>query len=532
MKTIIKNAKIYIHTGQFTEALCIEDGIINQIGNFEDLDQTNIDEIIDIKGKTILPGLNDSHLHLASLGEFILSCDLTTATSIDDVIKIGKTFLEANAPQILVGRGWNQDFFGPTDKRMINKNDLDRISTEIPIIFSRVCGHVSVGNSKAIEMIGLDDNSFVDGGEILLGPDGTPNGIFTENAVYALYSIIPEKSSEVLEGDIERGMEYAISVGLTSVQSCDIMGTNSKMVFSTLHRMYREGKLKLRYGHQFNYQNIDDFKEYLMTEHVTGIYDERFLSKGALKLFKDGSLGARTALMSRPYDDDPTTCGVAALSDDQLFEICNLATANNVRILTHAIGDAAIESVINAYENTFSGETNPLRLGIVHCQITTPEQLKRISKLGLTVMAQPIFIDYDMNIVKSRVGSELASTSYAFKSLLDLGAPLNLSTDAPVENCNPFPNIYSAVTRQSVKNPSGECYLENERLTVEEAVDAYTIGSAYNEFKEHFKGRLLPGYVADLIVLDQDIFTIEPNKIKDIKVKMTMIDGKLVYESK
>lgn len=531
MKTILKNAKIYISSGHFAEALSIEDGIIMQIGNFEDIEQSNIDEVIDIQGKTILPGLNDSHLHLASVGEFIMSCDLTAATSIDDVIEIGKTFLDKHSPPILVGRGWNQDFFDPSDKRMINKNDLDRISTEIPIIFSRVCGHVSVGNSKAIETIGIDGDTFVDGGEILLGEDGKPNGILTENAVYALYSIIPEKSSEVLESDIKRGMEYAISVGLTSVQSCDIMGTNSKMVFSTLHRMNHEGKLKLRYGHQFNYQNIDDFKEYLMTEHLNGIYDERFLSKGALKLFKDGSLGARTALMSNPYADDPTTCGVAALSDNQLFELCDLAAANEIRVITHAIGDAAVESVINAYENTFNACKNSLRHGIVHCQITNSNQIERISELGLIVIAQPIFIDYDMYIVESRVGSKLAGTSYALKSLLESGAHLNLGTDAPVENCNPFPNIYSAVTRQSIKNPSKDCFLEKERLTVEEAVDAYTIGSAYNEFKENFKGRLLPGYVADLIVLDQDIFEIASIRIKDIKVMMTMIDGKIVYES-
>jgi predicted amidohydrolase YtcJ len=532
MRTIIKNAKIYIHKDYFVEALSIENGIIKQIGKLDELEKSNSDEVIDLKGKTILPGLNDSHLHLASVGEFIRSCDLTSAASIEDVIKIGKAFILEHAPHILVGRGWNQDFFSPNDNRMIDKNDLDRISMEIPIIFSRVCGHVSVGNSKALEIIGLADAHLVDGGEILIGNDGKPNGIFTENAVYTLYSIIPEKSSEELESDLEKGMNYAISVGITSVQSCDIMGSNSRMVFNTIDRMYREGKLKLRYGHQFNYQNINDFKNYLMTEHLTGIYDERFLSKGALKLFKDGSLGARTALMTRPYADDPSTSGVAALSDQQLFELCDLAAANGIQVITHAIGDAAIESVINAYENTFSGETNPLRHGIVHCQITTAKQIERISKSRIPVMAQPIFIDYDMNIVESRVGFDLASTSYAFKTLLDSGAPLNLGTDAPVENCNPFPNIYSAVTRKPIKNPTNKCFLEKEKLTVEEAIDAYTIGSAYNEFKENFKGRLLPGYVADLIVLDRDIFLIDSMEIKDIKVDMTMIDGKIVYTCK
>lgn len=527
LKTILINAKIYIQKDYFVEALSIENGIIKQIGNLKDFDISKNDEIIDIMGKTILPGLNDSHLHLASLGELIMACDLTRASSIDEVIKISKDFLNQHSVPILVGRGWNQDFFGPNDNRMITKNDLDRISTEIPVILSRVCGHVAVGNTKSLEKVG---NHSVDGGEILLDADGEPNGIFTEDAVYSLYSIIPEKTTEELELDFERGIDYAISMGLTSVQSCDVMGTNSKMVYNTIHRMYRNGRLKLRYGFQFNYQSIDLFKEYLSSEHLTGKYDEYFLSKGALKLFKDGSLGARTALMTKPYADDSTTKGVAALSDSQLNTLCELASTNNIRVITHAIGDAAIESVLNAYESTFADEKNPLRHGIVHCQITTSNHIKRISKHQIQVMAQPIFIDYDMHIVKSRVGPELTKTSYAFKSMLDSGTPLALGTDAPVENCNPFPNIYSAVTRQSIKKPSHNSFITSEKISIEEAIDAYTIGSAYNEFKENFKGRLLPGFVADLIVLDQDIFTIDLIKIKDVKVMMTMIDGKIVFE--
>jgi predicted amidohydrolase YtcJ len=173
---------------------------------------------------------------------------------------------------------------------------------------------------------------------------------------------------------------------------------------------------------------------------------------------------------------------------------------------------------------------NPLRHGIVHCQITSLQQLERIADLNIYVMYQPIFLDYDNTIVESRVGEKLASTSYAFNTLNNLRAPISFGTDSPVEDCNPFPNIYCAVTRQGLNgNPSGG-FNPNEKMKIEDVVDAYTIGSAYNEFKEDFKGRLKPGYVADLIVLDKDIFTIENNQIKDIKVELTMVNGEFVYK--
>jgi len=531
LRTILINGKIYVEKSNFQQAIFIENGIIKEVGTNEKILKNNADNIIDLQGKTVLPGFNDSHMHLLGIGEFMSTCNLTSAKSIDDVIKLGRKFIKDNDNlTVLKGRGWNQDYFTTGEKRPLTRFDLDKISTEIPIVFTRVCGHVAVGNTKALEFLGIDENTTIEGGVIELGYDGKPNGIFNENAVNLLYSILPDKDDKLIEKDFIKAAEYALSLGITSVQSNDVSDDNYKNIFKIIHNLYDNNKLKLRYYPQFNFQNVDIFKEYLKTEFIKGLYDGKFLSKGSLKLFKDGSLGARTALMSKDYKDAPGTKGVEALSDEQLQALCDLATENGITVVTHAIGDAAVESVINAYEKTMKNGENPLRHGIVHCQITSMKQLERISKLNIPVIYQPIFLDYDMQIVEARVGKELASTSYAFNTLNKLGAPISFSTDAPVEDCNPFPNIYCAVTRQRLNGEPKGGFIPSEKMSIEDAIDAYTIGSAYNEFKENFKGRLKPGYAADLIVLDNDIFTVDESYIKDIKVEKTMIDGEFVFE--
>lgn len=532
MSTILINGKIYISKGNFGEAVFIQDGIIQQVGSNEDILKNSADTVIDLQGKTVLPGLNDSHMHLWGLGEAMTTCNLTSAKSIEEVIQLGKDFLEANKDIVaLAGRGWNQDYFINGEKRIPNRHDLDRISSEIPIVFQRVCGHVYIGNTKAIEQVDADENTMVDGGVVELGDDGKPNGVFNENAIRLIGSAIPSKSEEDIEKDILTAANYALSVGITSVQSCDIMSIGAETMFNIIHNIYEEKKTKLKYAHQFNFQDINDFNNYLETEFLSNQYNDRSFSKGCLKLFKDGSLGARTAVMLKDYEDAPGTRGVSALSDEQLQDLCNLATKNGIQVVTHAIGDGAVESVINAYENTMINGENPLRHGIVHCQITSREQLERIAKLNIPVMYQPIFLDYDIKIMEDRVGKQLASTSYAFNSLYKLGASISLGTDAPVEDCNPFPNIYCAVNRMGMDGNPSSGFNPDEKMELDDAIDAYTIGSAFNEFKEEFKGRLMPGFVADLIVLDRDIFSIDPLEIKDIKVEKTMIDGEFVFQN-
>lgn len=534
MKTALVNGKVYIHKNHFQEALLIENGIIKKVGTNEDIKKHSVDKIINLEGKTVIPAFNDSHLHLIGLGSFMNTLNLKEAKSIEEIIISGRKFIEKNKEiKALYGRGWNQDNFLTGEKRLLNRHDLDKISTEIPIVLDRVCGHLLVTNTKAIELAGVDENTGVAGGTIELGEDGKPNGIFTENAINLIYKAMPEKNHDI-EKDFLKASKYAISLGITSVQSCDILNNDDyNEIFNIIHHIYDNKKTKLRYRHQYNLQNINYFKNYLETEFQSDKYDEKFLSKGALKLFKDGSLGARTALMHKDYEDAPGLRGVEALKDEELQDLVNLATEYGIQVVVHAIGDKAIDSVINAFEKTIisgKNKNNHLRHGIVHCQITNKKQLNRIAKLNIAVMFQPIFLDYDSRIVESRVGKKLASTSYAFNTLYNYGVHISFGTDAPVEDINPFHNIYCAVTRQRIDgNPKGGFYSE-EKMDVQDAIDAYTIGSAYNEFKEDFKGRLKTGYVADLIVLSDDIFTIDANKIKDIEVEKTMIDGVFVYE--
>ncbi len=533
MRIIFKNAKIYVDKGNFQESLLTDNGIIKEIGTDEYISGFEADKTIDLGGRTVLPGLNDSHMHLLAIGEAMSLCDLTQCRSIDDIIEASRDFLiKKPSLTVLIGRGWNQDNFVTGEKRILTRFDLDKISTDIPIVTKRVCEHVASVNSKALEILGINENTFVEGGEIIKGSDGTPNGILTENAISLTNAIIPDKTDADMEREFLDAADYAVSVGLTSVQSNDVLNDNYKDVFRMLHNIYDNKKMKLRYDVQFHFLDAGRFNKYLETEFKTGAYDGKFLSKGALKLFKDGSLGGRTALMLNDYSDEPGTKGVDTLSDDHFDELCDLATSHGIRVVTHAIGDAAIESVINAYEKTMNkdnNKSNSLRHGIVHCQITSREQLERIAKLNIAVMYQPIFLDYDTKILEQRVGKELASTSYAFGTLNKLHVPISFGTDAPVEDCNPFPNIYSAVTRQRLDGTPAGGYIPEERMSVEDAIDIYTIGSAYNEFKENLKGRLYKDYAADLIVLDRDIFTVDQNEIKDIKVDMTIIDGNIVF---
>lgn len=536
MKTILKNAKIYVDKGIFQESMLVEDGIIREVGTNEYISGFEADKVIDLDGKTVLPGLNDSHMHLLSIGEAMSLCDLTQCGSIDNIIDVSRQFLSENTElDVLIGRGWNQDNFTEGEKRIMTRFDLDKISTDIPIVTKRVCEHVASLNSKALEMLGIDETTAIDGGEIITGSDGKPNGILTENAIALANPLIPEKTDADMEKTFSDAADYAVSVGLTSVQSNDVSNDNCEDVFRMLHNVYNSHKTKLRYDVQFHFLDAESLNRYLQTEFRTGTYDGKFLSKGALKLFKDGSLGGRTALMLNDYIDEPGTIGVDTLDDKQFDELCDIATSHGIRVITHAIGDGAIESVINAYEKTMNrseNKNNFLRHGIVHCQITNEEQLKRIADLNIAVMYQPIFLDYDTKILEQRVGKELSSTSYAFGTLNRLCAPISFGTDAPVEDCNPFPNIYCAVTRQRLDGTPAGGYNPAEKLCVEEAIDIYTIGSAYNEMKENFKGRLYKGYAADLIVLDKDIFTVDLEDIKNIRVNMTMIDGDIVFERK
>lgn len=534
MRKLLTGGKFYLERETFAEAVLIEDDRIIAVGSDASLKDESYDEMVDLSGKTILPGLNDSHCHISCVGAAYLQVDLSACQSIEEIITITKTFIEENPELSQNGirtMGWNQDLFTSGEKRILNVHDVDRISTDIPIILERVCGHICAVNSKALEMKNVTkDTPAPRGGTIELDENGQPNGILTENAVQWIEEIIPNYTTEQKVSFMSKALNYAASVGLTSVQSNDIAAPNTYGDFDSIRTIYENNLTKVRFRHQMCAYSAEEMDHIVHVEALEPIYEKGYLTLGPIKMFKDGSLGAKTAMMRDGYLDEPDNHGVCALDYDLQVELVKLASERGLQVVTHVIGDQAIAETVAAYQEGFVNGRNELRHGLIHCQITDHELLKKIADKDIAVFFQPIFLDYDMTILEDRVEKALAETSYAFKTLDDLGAPIGYGTDAPVEDLNPFPTIYAAVTR---KNQNGEPkggFYPQECVDIYTAIDAYTIGSSYLEFMENDKGRIAPGFLADFTVLDEDIFTIPSDEIKDIKPRMTIIGGEVAYK--
>lgn len=533
MKTLITNGIVYIEQGHYEEALLIEDGFIKMAGSNDDvrLAAGFCDKKIDCQGRAVIPGLNDDHCHPLMAAAFSLKLDLTNAHSIDEIIRCGRDYIKTSpdAGNGVYGYGWNVNCFTQGEKRDLNRCDLDRISTTVPVILKRACAHMAVCNTKAIEMTGCGRNARITGGIIGLEEDGYPNGQFTENAQDLLTQLYKEPSWPELNTAFSALLKHAARCGITSVNGNDpgLVKTPAE-VYRFLHNCHKEGRLTFRYHTQNYYPAAEALTDYLQGECAQGEYDD-YLSKGPLKMFKDGTIGTRSALLDRDYEDDPGNRGTATFANEQLYELARLAADNNMQIITHCIGNQAISDVLDIYERVMPKEGNRFRNTINHCQLMTRPLMERMGRLGISAACQPIFLNSDLHSLKTRISNDFARTSNAYRSMLKLLPSLAFGTDAPIEDSNPFPSLYCAVTRKDLAGEPECGYFPEERLSVEEAIDCYTLGSAYQQFMEDRKGRLKPGYFADLAILDQNIFTIDTSAIRDVKSVLTMVDGKIVY---
>lgn len=524
---LIHNANIYAERGVFAESILIDSaGMIAAVGTFDEVRRTASEigdaslKIIDAKGKTLIPGFNDAHLHLTMTGEAMQEVRLNEAQSIEEVIALGRQYLSEH-PQtsVLCGRGWNQELFAD-EKRLLTREDLDRISTEIPIVFERVCAHVICGNTRAAEISGVMASAGTEGVDV--DENGVPTGITRENAC-RFYRNLRSADRDAILKSIGSAAELAASYGITTVQTCDAGGSDWKKVFDTFEDFVRGKQNKcIRFSHQCWFMNAGDLKAFAEGAHPQ---ETPFNRISAVKLFMDGSLGARTARMRKPYMDEPGSRGIAAFSLAELTSMVEEAEAAGFPVLVHAIGDEAIETVLDAFD-AVKKDASP-RHGIVHVQITDTPLLERIAKSGIQAVVQPVFLKSDIGVVEKRVGKDLASTSYAFRTIRKLGIPMSLSTDSPIESMNPFENLCFALTRRVDKD--SEPFNASECLDIYDAVDAYTVGSAYTENAETYKGRIRPGYVADIAVLDRNIFEIEPEDIRETLVEATLVAGKVIY---
>ena len=408
MKRILHHGKVYVEKDVFSEAVFIEDGIIKAVGSNDDIlgMADGETELTDCGGKTLIPGLNDSHMHFMQLGETRNQADIDGVPSIDEMISRCRAFIEEHPEHVRNGLhaiGWNQDLF-TDEQRMPDRHDLDKISTEFPVVLERVCGHIVSSNTKAIEMLGIDGDSpqFPDG-DFLIGEDGYPNGIFTANACNYVKTLIPDFTMEERRKMLVETMEYAVSCGITSVQSNDVGTTfmDGPAAFAMFRDVYDSGEALLRYRHQVCFNDLQQFEQYLTEgEFAKGEYGaDSWLTLGPLKLFKDGSLGARTALMRQGYVNDPENHGLEWIKEADMEAYCQLAKKYGLQVVTHCIGDMAVEKTMDCYERAFVEGENKLRHGLIHCQITDEGLVRRIAEKDILVFAQPIFLDYDMQTV-------------------------------------------------------------------------------------------------------------------------------------
>jgi predicted amidohydrolase YtcJ len=505
--------------------------------------------MIDLHGAFVMPGFNDAHAHLGAAGRIKLSVDLTGCTSLAEMqSRIRKAAENAQPGSWLTGGGWDHTLW--PSKTLPTKGDLDGVTGGHPAFFVRVDGHIAVANSAALAAAGVTlQTPDPQGGKIDRDAKGDATGIIRETAQGLIERKIPPPTDDLrLKGDL-LALDDAVSHGVTSVQDNSDWGD-----FLVYEQLEKEGRLPTRISEWLPFDApIGQLKQ--MRDHHPAT--DPMLHTTMLKGFMDGSLGSRTAALNAPYADDPSNSGIPRYEQSKLNAMATEREQAGFQLGFHAIGDRAVEMALNAFaaaqqsqpptvpppfpQGPGPAHTNvrpalrfgyrpPLRNRIEHSQVVDADDFARYAMLGTIASMQPNHLLTDMAWAEQRLGPERAKYSYAWKSFLNVGVVLAFGTDYPVEPITPFRGVYAAVTRM---NEAGtQTYFPEEKLTIWQALYAYTQGSAYAEFAEQWKGKLAPGYVADFVVLDRDLTVVAAQEILKTQVLRTVVAGKEVYETR
>jgi predicted amidohydrolase YtcJ len=481
-------------------------------------------KIIDANGKLVLPGFNDAHVHFLDGGAGLSSVDLRDAKTPSEFVERIKNF----AAKLPKGRwiqngNWDHENWSPND--LPTAAMIDAVTPDNPVFINRLDGHMSLANSLALKLANVTkDTKDVEGGEIVREANGNPTGVLKDAAMNYVYRVIPEMPFEQRLEALEAATNYAASLGVTSVQDMSA-GTD----VGVYQELLRQGKLKTRI---YAVSTLSDWQRWQRTGVTHGLGSE-MLRVGGLKGFADGSLGSTTAWFYEPYLDAPKSYGLASDEIPNMFEKVSNADKNNLQVMIHAIGDRANDEILKIYERVEKENgAKDRRFRIEHAQHLNADLIKRFASAKVIASMQPYHAIDDGRWAFKRLDEKRLKGTYAFRSLLDAGANLAFGTDWFVAPLNPMFGIYAAATRRTLdgKNPNG--WLPEQKITVEEAVRAYTSGSAYAEFQENAKGTLTVGKLADFVILSDDIFTINPNEIRRVQVLKTIMDGRVVFEAK
>ncbi len=491
-------------------------------------------EMIDLAGRTLLPGFNDSHMHLISYASTAQKVDLRYCTSIEQVVgEIQAFIIEGNIEkgEWVLGWGWDQVFF--QGNRMPDRDDLDRASSEHCVVIMRTCCHILSANTEALKKAGIDRQPvIIKGGNIETDAQGVPTGVLEEKAMQIVMDLFPPLDKDKLKELIKLAAGDFLAAGLTSVQTDDLTSLGairSPLLIDAYRELELSGELPLRVNLQALLPAADELQYFLECGYRTGQGSDNF-KIGPLKLLTDGSIGGRTALLSAPYENDPENYGVAVLSRGEVEQLVSLAHSSGLQVAVHAIGDAAVSMVLDIYADVSRcfPRSDP-RFRIIHASVVSSSILDRFKEQSVIADIQPSFTPSDYVLAEKHLGPKRSAWTYRWKDFIRRGIRLAGGSDCPVENYEPLEGIHAAVTRQDKNgNPPGG-WFSDQCLSLDEALYIYTMGSAYCSYEEDIKGSIAAGKLADLVVLSEDITTTEPSKIRDLKVDMTVVGGKIAY---
>lgn len=486
-----------------------------------------VTRMIDAGGKLLLPGFNDAHVHFVSGGLQLDSVQLNDVTSLEEFVRrIAERAKKTPKGEWIQGGDWDETKW--PGSVLPTKELIDPVTPDNPVFLSRYDGHSSLANSAALKLAGVTARTpDPPGGTIVRDAQGNPTGDLKDAATDLVYKVIPPLSHAQVLRAVKRALEHAASVGVTSVQNMDPDYAD----IAAYAELLQAGELTTRIYAAPLITQVDDQVKIGIRHTFGGPY----LRIGAVKAFADGSLGSRTAYFFEPFSDQPGNHGL--LSDEMqplslMRDRMMKADAAGLQICTHAIGDQAISMILDLYTEVVKANGGAdRRFRIEHAQHMAAKDFDRFAQLNVIASVQPYHAIDDGRWAEGYIGHDRTSRTYPFRTFLNHGVHLAFGTDWDVAPLNPLLTVYAAVTRATLdgKNPNG--WFPEQRLTVEESVRAYTMGSAYAEFQEKEKGSITPGKLADMVILSDDIFSLDPAKIRDVKVLKTIVGGKLVWDS-
>jgi predicted amidohydrolase YtcJ len=519
---IFYNGIVYTVNNNFdiAAAFAVRKGEIIGVGSTQSiLKEFEAKEMVDLMGKPVYPGFIDAHCHFFGYGSDLVKCDLYGTTSFDEVILRVNDYAKTNKFEWILGRGWDQNDWEV--KEFPSKEKLDSLFPAIPVYLMRVDGHAILCNSEALRRAKITSATKVMGGEILL-KNGEPTGLLIDNAVDIVKSVIPPFTEKEYTDGLLKAQKNCFAVGLTTVDDAGLGRDSIKLI----DKLQKEGALKIRV-----YAMLSDVQEDLDYFFDHGTLKKDRLTVRAVKIYADGALGSRGACLLQPYSDMPGHYGFL-LNDVKHFQkVAEAALENGFQVCTHAIGDSAVRTMLNIYSDILSTE-NDRRWRIEHCQVVDTTDLKKFGSYNIIPSVQPTHATSDMYWAEERLGAQRVKTAYAYRDLMAAAnGRIVFGTDFPVENINPLYTFYAALERKDLKGFPEDGFQVENKIKKKDALRAMTINAAYSNFEEMEKGSIEERKLADFVILDEDIMEIQKDRIQNVKVLATYVNGEKVFEA-